>query len=388
MFFLKYTLHFLFLAGYLFLFACSSSSTTLFNGIQLKRVFPDLSFNSPLLLLQHPSITDRWYVLEQSGRIKTFQTTDTSSSDFADLTPVVNYGGEKGLLGMAFHPDFSSNNYIYVYYSTVSNSAANHDSVIMRYSATNAGTLNISSGTEIMRIPQPYSNHNGGNIVFGADGYLYIGTGDGGSGGDPDNNAQNINSLLGKMLRIDVDNGTPYSIPADNPFANTSGADEIYAYGLRNPWRWSFDRVTNNLIVADVGQNAWEEIDLIVRGGNYGWRCREGAHDFNTSGCNATYIDPIYEYDQDTSRMPGGFSVTGGYVYRGRNIPGLSGSYIFADYVSARIWRLEDPYGTPAWSELTDGTGFGLASFAEDNAGEIYAIDLSGGGIYRLDPAP
>jgi glucose/arabinose dehydrogenase len=372
-----------------------------FNGITLTRVFSSLSFTAPVLLLQHPTNTDRWYVVEKTGYIQTFLTNDGSATEFADLTGSVSTdpgsnSDERGLLGMTFHPNFASNNYVYVYYSTNAvplrgspSGTEAHDSVVVRYTATSATSLDLNSGVEIISIAQPWANHNGGHIVFSTDGYLYIGTGDGGDGGDPLDNAQNTSSLLGKMLRIDVDGASPYASPNDNPYVGIAGLDEIYAIGLRNPWRWSFDRTTGNLVAGDVGQNAWEEVDIIVNGGNYGWRCREGNNNYNTSGCNDTYTPPIFEYDHDMNTMPGGFSITGGYVYRGSNIPGLNGSYLFADYVAGRIWRLESPYGTPVFSDLSgSSTGLFISSFAEDANGEIYVIDLGGGTISRIDPAP
>ncbi|HEX5638146.1 MAG TPA: PQQ-dependent sugar dehydrogenase, partial [Gammaproteobacteria bacterium] len=330
------------------------------------------------------------YVAEQGGVIRTFLSNDTSSTVFADLRDRVDTnGGEKGLLGMAFHPNFASNNYIYVYYSGNDNdSATDHSSYISRFTATSATVLNINSEYNIITIGQPYGNHNGGNILFGADGYLYIGMGDGGSGGDPQNYAQNINSLLGKMLRIDVNNtstGKNYAIPGDNPYAGaTAGADEIFALGLRNPWRWSFERGTNNLIAGDVGQDNWEEVDIITRGGNYGWRCYEGNHNATTSGCAAqsAYIAPIHEYDHNT-----GYSITGGYVYTG-SIQSLAGHYIFSDYGPGPIWAISDPFGTPVVRELiNDSTtsSTSISSFAEDAAGEIYVLRHSGTGyIYKI----
>lgn len=356
------------------------------SDIQLTHVFSSLSFTKPVALRQSPTITDRWYVAEQSGRIKTFRTNDSVATDFANLTSLVSdAGNEMGLLGLAFHPEFATNNYVYVYYSAAGG-PLNHQSVISRFTATNATTLDLSSELVMLRIDQPYTNHNGGNILFGPDGYLYIGMGDGGSSGDPLDYAQNISSLLGKMLRIDVDNpanGNNYSSPADNPFVGTSGLDEIYAMGLRNPWRWSFDRLTGDLILGDVGQNAWEEIDIITNGGNYGWRCYEGNHAYNTSGCmpQSNYIAPVHEYDHST-----GFSISGGYVYRGSAIPALNGTYIYSDYGSGPIWGLSDPTGTPVNTVLVN-LNDAVSSFAEDNNGEIYVLGFGSGQIYRIDLA-
>jgi len=359
------------------------------TSVVLTRVFNNLSFNDMVALRQSPIDQNRWYVVEQNGSIKTFLTDDTSAILFADLASRVNFSGEMGLLGIAFHPDFASNNFIYVYYSST---ASGHQSIISRFTASSALQLDLSSEQIILTVDQPYNNHNGGNILFGPDGYLYIGMGDGGSGGDPQNFAQNIFSLLGKMLRIDVDapadpgNQIYYSSPADNPYVGVAGADEIYALGLRNPWRWSFDKVTGQIVAGDVGQNTWEEIDVISRGGNYGWRCYEGNHIFNTgAGCSAQYIPPIHEYDHNE-----GFSVTGGYVYRGSAIPSLVGTYVFSDYGPGPIWGLIDPYGTPARIDVVNDTltsASFISSFAQDANGELYVLSRQNGFIYRLDPS-
>lgn len=354
-------------------------------NIKLTPVFDSISFNKPVALRQSPTLADRWYVVEQAGRIKTFLTNDSAATDFADLTdPVSNAGNEMGLLGMAFHPDFATNNYVYVYYSSTGGSL-HHQSVISRFEATSATVLDLSTETEMLRIDQPYSNHNGGNILFGPDGYLYIGMGDGGSAGDPGDRSQDTSTLLGKMLRIDVDNpanSNNYSSPVDNPFVGTAGLDEIFALGLRNPWRWSFDRQTGDLIAGDVGQNAWEEIDIISNGGNYGWRCYEGNHAYNTSGCLSqnSYIGPIYEYGHGT-----GSSITGGYVYRGSAIPALQGTYLYSDFYPSPIWGLSYPTGTPVNAELISSNAL-ISSFAEDNNGELYVVTFDSG-IHRIDPA-
>lgn len=357
------------------------------SAITLNRVFTDLSFSDPIALRQSPVNTDRWYVVEQAGRIRTFLSADSNSTLFADLTALVSSSAnEMGLLGIAFHPDYANNNYVFLYYSA-NGGNQNHQSVLSRFTATNEESLNLSSELEIMRIDQPYNNHNGGNILFGPDGLLYIGMGDGGSGGDPDNYAQNNASLLGKMLRINVDstaNGNNYSIPEDNPFISSPTLDEIYATGLRNPWRWSFDKLTGDLYAADVGQVQREEIDIIVSGGNYGWRCYEGNLPFNTSDCQdqSSYIAPIYDYGRSE-----GFSITGGYVYRGNAIPGLSGTYIYTDFGSGPIWGLSNPTSNNPTNEVLTTTSFFISSFAEDQDGELYALDFSAGFIYRIDPA-
>ncbi|HEY9052493.1 MAG TPA: PQQ-dependent sugar dehydrogenase, partial [Gammaproteobacteria bacterium] len=355
------------------------------SSFTLAQVFSSLSFNDPVALRQSPTNSERWYVIEQFGFIRTFLSGDNSSTIFANLTDRVANYGEMGLLGMAFHPDFANNHYVYVYYSSDSTGL---QSKISRFTATSDTQLNVNSELVILTVNQPYQNHNGGNILFGPDGYLYIGLGDGGSSGDPNNYAQNIDSLLGKMLRIDVDNpanGNEYSSPVSNPYSgSTPGRDEIFALGLRNPWRWSFDRLTGQIVLGDVGQGEWEEIDIIVNGGNYGWRCFEGDADYNTSGCSArtSYIFPIHAYDHNV-----GFSVTGGYVYRG-SITSLYGKYIFSDYGTGPIWVMDDPYGTPSVSELISNTttnAMFVSSFAEDVDGELYVVSYGDGRIYRIE---
>ncbi len=357
------------------------------SNIKLTRVFSNLSFNSPVALRQSPTIADRWYVVEQDGLIKTFLSNDNTATNFLNITSSVlfdpGFGDERGLLGMAFHPNFASNNYVYLYYSARGGSTSHH-SIISRFTATSATTLDPSTEQIILRINQPYGNHNGGNILFGPDGYLYIGMGDGGSGGDPQNYAQNISSFLGKMLRINVDipaNGNNYSSPADNPYVGVSGLDEIYALGLRNPWRWSFDRSTGDLIAGDVGQSEWEEIDIVTNAGNYGWRCYEGNNAYNTSGCTGSYTAPIHEYSHND-----GFSVTGGYVYRGSAIPALTGTYIYSDYGPGPIWGLSDPTGASPVNSSLLLTSIYISSFAEDNNGELYVLSYGDGQIFRIDP--
>jgi len=361
--------------------------------IKLTQVFTNLgsAFSNPVVLLQSPVNTDRWYVLEQhSGLVKTFLSGDSATVTALNLKSKLHTNfGESGLLGMAFHPDFANNKFVFIYYSAPGGS--NHESVISRFTANNDSNFDLASEVEILRIDQPYGNHNGGNISFGADGFLYIGMGDGGDADDPDDNAQNISSLLGKMLRIDVDNpasGNEYSSPADNPYVGGNGLDEIYATGLRNPWRWSFDRLNGNLILGDVGQSAREEIDFITNGGNYGWPCFEGslAGSNNTTTCTqqGDYDAPVYEYDRDV-----GQSVTGGFIYRGSAMPDLYGSYIYSDYFPGAIWGLSDP-GEPSQANTTLLSGGLLSStyistFAEDAEGELYITSYLSGLVYRLD---
>ena len=367
-------------------------STALSLGTQ--RVFPNLSFSSPVALLQAPGSGSRWFVVEQGGRVRVFpdNAAVTTSSSFVDITARVRSGGEMGLLGMAFHPQFPANPRVYLSYTT---GASQLQSRISEFRSADGGaTLDPASEVVLLTVDQPATNHNGGNISFGPDGLLYIGLGDGGSGGDPFGtigNGQNLQTLLGKMLRIDVNGSTgavPYRIPAGNPFAanglcnagaGAQACPEIYAYGFRNPWRWSFDSSSGELWVGDVGQNLWEEVDRVTVGGNYGWRCREGAHAFNsTCGPANNLIDPIAEYGHSV-----GVSITGGFVYRGTAIPSLAGRYVFGDFSSGRIWHIARDT-TPT---LTMTTGFDsalqIASFAQGGDGELYIVNYSGT-LHRL----
>ncbi|QQR91265.1 MAG: PQQ-dependent sugar dehydrogenase [Myxococcales bacterium] len=357
------------------------------NSVAVERVFENLSFSKPVAMLQAPNDDSRWYVVEQDGRIKVFdnQATASSAQDLVDLSAAINsVPGEAGLLGMAFHPDFENNNYVFLSF-TFGNAPMR--SRISRYTVNANGTsLDSNSERVILTLEQPYDNHNGGNIAFGPDGFLYIGFGDGGSGGDPNANGQNPRTLLAALLRIDVDSANPYGIPADNPFANSScddvdgGCPEIYAWGLRNPWRWSFDSLTGELWLADVGQETWEEVNRIVLGGNYGWNTREGMHCFSAQNCDASgLIDPVAEYDHSE-----GESITGGFVYRGQTIPSLSDAFVYGDFVSGRLWKV-GPDGDGGFQEdmLVD-SGLSISSFAQDHNGEIYILDYGTGGIYQL----
>jgi glucose/arabinose dehydrogenase len=354
---------------------------------QLQDAFPGLTFEFPVDLQPGNDGRDRLFIVEQAGRIRVLPntTTTTTTKIFLDITDRVASGGEMGLLGLAFHPDYKTNGLFFVNYT-----AANpRRTVIARFKVSaNPDTADPASEQIVMTIGQPYSNHNGGQTQFGPDGFLYIALGDGGSGGDPQNNSQNLKSLLGKILRIDVNNPqgeNRYFIPADNPFAgNTAGyREEIYAYGLRNPWRFSFD-AAGKLWCADVGQNSWEEINIIRKGGNYGWRIMEGRHCYSpSSGCDTTgLIPPIYEYGHNAS---GGYSITGGYVYHGAALPSLQGRYLFADYVSRKIWSLgyygADP-AKPVVEELTTAAA-GISSFGKDESGELYICAFDGK-IYKL----
>jgi uncharacterized repeat protein (TIGR03806 family) len=334
-----------------------------------------------------------------------------TATDFVDLTGLVRFGGadsETGLLGMAFHPNFPADNRVFMFYTFLPEGGPLMSRLSSFRSNDGGATLNPATEAVLMTIIKPQDNHNGGHIAFGPDGFLYIGTGDGGGGGDPNGNpgnGQRLTTLLGKMLRIDVNGAAPYQIPPSNPFAanavcpasgRASGnCPEIYAYGFRNPWRWNFDRATGDLWLADVGQAEWEEVNQVTLGGNYGWRCREGAHDFNsdgTIGCNSSVlIDPVAEYHHAL-----GFSITGGYVYRGLQNTPLFGRYLFGDYVSGRIfaWLPENATQPRQPTQLLD-TDLAISSFGQGNDGELYVVNRSGT-LHRVvfeaaansDPAP
>jgi uncharacterized repeat protein (TIGR03806 family) len=368
------------------------------DSASVLRVFSALSFASPILALQAPGDASRWFVVQQGGSVRTFLNTPNPPAPtvFIDITSRVASGGELGLLGMAFHPNFPADPRIFLSYTaTVAGTSVSR---ISSFRTTNGGmTANPDPEQILLTLNQPENNHNGGHIAFGPDGFLYIGFGDGGSGGDPHTqngpigNGQSLRTMLGKMLRIDVGGASAatYTIPPSNPFAanpmcgpatNAQSCPEIYAYGLRNPWRWSFDRQNGELWLGDVGQNAWEEVDIIVKGGNYGWRCREGMHSFGSqTGCPTSgMIDPVAEYDHSL-----GNSITGGYVYRGPQSTSLRGRYVFGDFGTGRIWvLLPDNAGGYTRTDLLD-TNLNISSFAEANDGELYVVDYNGG-LYRL----
>ncbi|MDZ7743261.1 MAG: PQQ-dependent sugar dehydrogenase [Bacteroidota bacterium] len=328
----------------------------------------------------------RLFVVEQSGYIRILEEDGNVLPDpFLNISERVKSGGEQGLLGLAFHPDYTTNGYFYVNYTDHDNNTH-----IARFSVseTNPDQADASSEFNILTLDQPYANHNGGNIAFGPDGYLYIGTGDGGSGGDPGNRAQDSLNLLGKMLRIDINNGDPYTIPEDNPFISVSGVrEEIWAFGLRNPWRYSFDSQTGDLWIADVGQNQYEEVNLQPAaspgGENYGWRCYEGNHAYNTSGCasSSVYTFPVHEYSHDAT---GGCSVTGGYVYRGGEFPAMQGYYFFSDYCNDKIWSLHELSGEWVVTQHGQYSGNNFSTFGEAANGKLYVAGLSSGTIYEI----
>ncbi len=344
--------------------------------INLEKITGALS--SPVFTTHAGDGSGRLFIVEQPGRILILKNGQLMPAPFLNIKSKVNSGGEKGLLSVAFHPDFASNRRFFVNYTAFD---TNLKTVVAEYRAKTDNKDEADSEEKVViEIDQPFGNHNGGQIQFGPDGFLYIGMGDGGSGGDPLGHGQNKGTLLGSLLRIDVDNATPYSVPTGNPFVDKTGLGEIWAYGLRNPWRFSFDRQTGKLFLADVGQNSFEEVNIIEKGGNYGWNIMEGLHCFQSVlDCDRTgLIPPITEYSHAE-----GNSITGGYVYRGTAIPELAGKYLFADFVSSTIWTIEESLtGTWTRSELLQ-TQLSISSFGEDETGEIYVVDLNGA-IYKI----
>lgn len=346
------------------------------STIALVNAFPNLSFSTPLDLQVAGDGSGKIYVAERGGVIKVFENDSavaetTTFLDFGNSTSRVNEGG---LLGFAFHPDFDTNNYFYIYYTPSPNV-----SFVSRFTVSQA-IVDVNSELIILEIPQPETNHNGGQIAFGPDGYLYIALGDGGGSGDTDGNAQNRTNLLGSILRIDVDNteeGLNYAIPTDNPFVNESNVrKEIYAYGLRNPWRMSFDTKTGKLWTGDVGQNKIEEIDIVESGKNYGWNFFEGSDCFLGNCDNTEIAGPIFEYDQTN----GDRSITGGYVYHGTENSSIEGKYIYGDFVSGRVWALDEDGSN---NKLLEETELKIASFGTDADQEIYILDFNGA-IYKF----
>lgn len=360
--------------------------------VKIEPAFPKLKFERPIVLTHAGDGTNRVFVVGQLGTIHVFPNDPgtAKSKTFLDISKRVVYKdkeNEQGLLGLALHPKFKENGYFYCYYSTTDQQFT---TVVSRFrvSSDDPDRADPTSEQELLRVPQPYWNHKGGTICFGPDGYLYIVLGDGGSGNDPHNNGQNLKTLLGSILRIDVDHhgdGKAYGIPKDNPFANAGdkAKPEIFAYGLRNVWRMSFDRQTGKLWAADVGQDTWEEIDLIVNGGNYGWNLREGLHVFVPKGGKAKpeadktpgLIDPIWEYHHDIGK-----SITGGHVYRGSKVPELVGHYVYADYVTGKIWALkyDEAQKKVVANRPITGNIRPVFSFGEDEPGEVYFLTDAG----------
>jgi len=364
-----------------------------------------------LYLTQAKGDNSRLFILNQKGQIHIIKNGETLEKPFLDISDRVHGslvpGSEEGLLGLAFHPDYFSNGFFFVNYVN-----KNDTSIVSRFSVSeNPEIANKNSEKIILELAQPFGNHNGGHMTFGPkDGMLYIGFGDGGKWGDPFNNAQNLNTLLGAILRIDVDNGNPYQIPKDNPFIKQKDKrGEIFCYGLRNPWRFSFDQKTNNLLIGDVGQNLWEEVNWTpwdeAKGANFGWRIMEADHCYNPAElCDTTgLIKPIHEYPNNANYMKiligmdeaeaTGCSVTGGYVYRGATLPELQGTYIFGDYCTGRIWSFKQKNNEPikfknlrtTLKKTSEDLPLFIASFGEDNLGELYVVDYLGA-IYKFVP--
>ena len=359
--------------------------------IGVQPVFTQLAFEQPLAMMQAPSDSTRWFVVEKAGIVWEFPNdADVALDDasvFADISASVDSSPtEAGLLGMAFHPDFETNGEVFLSYTRQSGGL---QSVVSRFMVdVTTGVLDESSEEILLTVPQFAGNHNGGGLAFGPDGFLYAGFGDGGGSG-AQQNGQDTTNVLATIVRVDVDGAAPYAIPADNPFAGntectqgvgTLACPEIFAWGFRNPWRFSFDRQTGELWVGDVGQNSWEEVDRVEISENYGWSQREGAHCFDPpTNCSTDNVDPITEYGHDV-----GNSITGGYVYRGSDIPDLQGFYVFGDFVSGRIWAVaaDSEQGTDP-DELVD-TSLQISSFAESNEGELYLLDFSAGTIHQI----
>jgi glucose/arabinose dehydrogenase len=362
---------------------CSSSTEA--GSDALLDLQPVVSGLTMPTYLTAPAGDARLFIVEQPGRIRIVKNGQLLPLPFLDISSRVSYGGERGLLSMAFDPQYATNGFFYVYYT----SQPNGDVVVERYGGTVGADVASGAPTPVITIPHPgASNHNGGLVTFGPDGMLYMGTGDGGGAGDPSGNAQNVNVLLGKILRLDV-RTLPYSIPPSNPFTTTSGARrEIWAYGLRNPWRFAFDRsITPNLYVADVGQGAWEEIDVVsaTTGGiNYGWNRLEGNHCYpsTVASCSlaGVLVPPVAEYDHSDGRC----SITGGFVYHGTAIPEVTGQYFYSDYctgfLASLVGTTTREYTTRTWSVANVGN---VLSFGEDSAGELYVLSANGT-VYRI----
>ena len=363
----------------------SGQADTTEGAFSVEVAFPNLNFQRMVFLTYPGDGSNRLFLVLQPGCIMVFPNDESVSSakEFLNIQNRVNdEGNEEGLLGLAFDPDYATNGFFYVYYSA----GGPRRSVVSRFSVSedDPNRADYVSEEVILVVPQPYGNHNGGNILFGPDGYLYIGLGDGGSGGDPQGNGQNPGTLLGSILRIDPRTpsvGRNYSIPSDNPFVGVPGfREEIWAYGLRNPWRFSFDSETDELWAGDVGQNRWEEIDIVIKGGNYGWNIMEGAHCFRPSvSCDETGLElPIMEYPHGE-----GCSVTGGYVYRGPRLPSLNGAYIYGDFCSGKIWALRYDGQRVTDHTLLVDSDLQISSFGQDQEEELYILSFDGR-IYRL----
>ena len=364
------------------------TSRTIPPSIDLKKVAAGL--NAPVDIASNGQ-DDRLYVVEQGGLVRIVEDGRVSEQTFLDISGRVIFSGEQGLLGLVFDPNFSDNGHFYVNY--IEASTGGRRTVVSRFTANEDGTA-AQEGSEkiILKTSQPYTNHNGGDLNFGPDGYLYIALGDGGSAGDPQNRAQSGGSFLGKILRIDVNSEQAYSVPADNPFVSSDDfRPEIWSLGWRNPWRFSFDSQTGDMWIADVGQNQFEEVNREPAGKsgrNYGWRCFEAADQYNDEGCRdkSNYTFPVAVYEHKPGQPCGG-SVSGGYVYRGEDYPQLNGFYFYADYCSGDIYSLDAAQATYT-SHLTMETQLRITTFGVDKDGELYLADVSEGAIYQVVGQP
>ncbi|MFT4649491.1 MAG: glucose/arabinose dehydrogenase [Glaciecola sp.] len=360
-------------------------------SIEVERAFPNLKFDKPLFLTPAGDKSGRLFVIEKKGVIRVFKDEQETSESkvFLDISDQVSVkGNEEGLLGIAFHPKYAENGKFYLHYSS---SVKNKVGMLSEFQVHKEDPDKADPESErvLLEQKQPWRNHNGGMIAFGPDNYLYWALGDGGAGGDPLGSGQDLTTLLGSILRIDVDTkeeGLEYGIPSDNPFVKEpEGARaEIWAFGLRNAWRFSFDRETGDLWAGDVGQNRWEEVDIVTSGGNYGWKVREGFAPFDEKAevSNGPVIDPIAVYGRRE-----GISITGGYMYRGKRFPSLQGSYIYGDYAKGKIWRItKDQEGKYHNAIALDKSKLAIGSFAEDAAGELYVLNYGKGDIWRIVP--
>ncbi|MCA9212129.1 MAG: PQQ-dependent sugar dehydrogenase [Planctomycetales bacterium] len=355
-------------------------------GVKTERAFPNLRPRRPVIITHAGDGSDRVFIVTQQGVIHWIPNDQNveKTNTFLDIEDRVVYSdrkNEEGFLGLAFHPKYKENGYFYVYYTSTDEPLL---SKVSRFSVSKSDPNKADPDSEVvlMKIKQPFWNHNGGTVVFGPDGYLYIALGDGGLANDPHMNGQNVETLLGSILRIDVDKtegDKQYAIPADNPFKGQPrlGREEIFAWGFRNPWRMAFDRETGLFWVADVGQDIWEEINIVKLGGNYGWDLREGKHKFGLNGFdpNPQLIDPIHEYHHDVGK-----SITGGLVYRGNKVPKLKGHYLYGDYVSNKFWALkyDEAAGKVVANRPIESKNITVMTFGEDESGEVYCTDSFG----------
>ncbi|MEZ0227409.1 MAG: PQQ-dependent sugar dehydrogenase, partial [Planctomycetota bacterium] len=355
----------------------------------VERALSKMRFERPVHFTHAGDGSGRVFVSELRGVV--WSVSGVTSSVFLDISKKVHFGNEEGLFAVAFHPRFAQNGFAYVAYATgTSYVAGSADQVRIRIarfqrSAQNPSVLDPATEEVLLEAPKKYRNHNGGQIAFGPDGYLYVGLGDGGCCGDPDRNAQNLGSLMGKILRLDVDGGAPYAIPADNPFVGTPGArGEVFSYGLRNPWRFSFDRVSGRLWVGDVGQDGFEEINLATKGSNHGWPATEGDHVYDATVSAPGARAPLVEYDHAI-----GHCVIGGFVYQGAKVPSLRGHYLFGDFFTGQIWAARyDGVRVTGMLPVTNTVAPSVCSFGEDEAGEVYVLSYATGGVYRIAERP